>query len=238
MNGAARSAVRVAYTPDFCRLPSREAGLAARTWTVNHFLLAHGYLAVAVLSVIQSFVIPIPSEVTFGYAGVLASEHHLAIALVVIIGAVGELVGSSLAYFLFRWGGRPLVERYGRYVLVSPADLDRAERWLDGRGEWAVAIGRATPLIRMFVSWVVGISKMSYAKFAAFSFIGALAYAAALAELGYHLAPTWNHVYRDFKLAGYIIAVVVVLGVLAVARHRFVELRRGQLHAARVSRRQ
>ena len=195
---------------------------------MNHFLLAHGYLAVALLAVVQSFVIPIPSEVTFGYAGVLASQHHLAIAAIVIIGAIGELVGSSLAYFLFRWGGRPLVERFGKYLLVSPSDLDRAEHWLDGRGEWAVAIGRATPLIRMFVSWVAGISGMAYAKFAALSFVGALVYAAALAELGYHLAPTWNHVYHDFKLAGYIIAAIVVLGVLVVARHRFVEMRKGR----------
>src|SRR5665213_563975 len=113
---------------------------------MEHLLITHGYVAIVALAIIQSFIIPIPSEVTFGYAGVLAYEHHLNIVLAIILGTLGELVGSSLAYFLFRAGGRPLVERFGKYVLVTPRDLDRAERWLDGRGEYAVVVGRALPV--------------------------------------------------------------------------------------------
>ena len=195
---------------------------------MEHFLITHGYLAVIVLAFIQSFVVPIPSEVTFGYAGVLSYEHHLNIALAIIIGTLGELVGSSCAYLLFRAGGRPLVERYGKYVLISSRDLDRTERWLDGRGEYFIGIGRALPVLRLPVSWFAGIVKMQYAKFAVFSFVGTLVYACVLSGIGYGVGSAWTKVVHDFKLAGYVILVVVVLGALAVLRHRFVELRRQQ----------
>jgi len=200
---------------------------------MEHLLITHGYLALFALALIQSFIIPIPSEVTFGYAGVLAYEHHLNIVAAILLGTLGELIGSSCAYFLFRWGGRPLVERYGRYVLISTRDLDRAEHWLDGRGEYFIAIGRALPVLRLPVSWIAGIVKMAYAKFLAFSFIGTLVYACVLCGIGYGVGSTWTKVVHDFKLAGYLIFAVVVLAALAVLRHRYVELRHERMKTSR-----
>lgn len=204
---------------------------------MEHLLITHGYLALIALALIQSFIIPIPSEVTFGYAGVLAYQHHLNIVLAIILGTLAELVGSSCAYFLFRAGGRPIVERYGKYVLISTRDLDRAEHWLDGRGEYSIAIGRALPVLRLPVSWIAGIVKMQYAKFAVFSFIGTLVYACVLCGIGYGVGSAWTKVAHDFKLAGYAILVVVVLAALAVLRHRYVEFRHpGGAHSSSVKR--
>jgi membrane protein DedA with SNARE-associated domain len=200
---------------------------------MEHLLITHGYVAILALAIIQSFIVPIPSEVTFGYAGVLAYQHHLNIVLAIIVGTLGELVGSSIAYFVARKGGRPLIERYGKYVLVTPKDLDRAERWLDGRGEYAIAVGRALPVLRLFVSWIAGIAEMTYAKFAAFSFIGTLVYGSVLAGIGYGVGSAWTTVLHDFKLAGYVLAAIAVLGILAIARHRFVELHRSKAEAVR-----
>ena len=199
---------------------------------MEHLLITHGYLALFGLALIQSFIVPIPSEVTFGYAGVLAYEHHLNIVAAILLGTLAELIGSSCAYFLFRWGGRPLVERYGKYVLISTRDLDRAERWLDGRGEYFIAVGRALPVLRLPVSWIAGIVKMTYAKFLAFSFVGTLVYACVLCGIGYGVGSAWTKVARDFKLAGYFLLAVVVLGALAVIRHRYVELRRERMGSA------
>src|ERR1019366_2521060 len=112
--------------------------------------------------------IPLPSEVTFGFAGVLAHEGHMSLALVILFGTLAETMGSFIAYAIGRFGGRPVVERAGRYVLITPRDLDRAETWLDGRGEYAVAIGRAMPVIRLFSSVLAGMAEMQVAKFALF----------------------------------------------------------------------
>ena len=99
---------------------------------MESFLTSAGYAAVFLFGVLQAACIPIPSEVTFGFAGVLAYQGHLSFALVIIIGTVAEMIGSYISYAVGWFGGRPLVHKLGRYVLVTEADLDRAERFLVG----------------------------------------------------------------------------------------------------------
>ena len=193
---------------------------------MEHLLIGHGYLAVVVLAFVQASCIPLPSEVTFGFAGVLAHQGHLNLALVVAFGTVAETAGSFIAYAIGRFGGRPLVERLGRYVLITPKDLDRAETWLDGRGEYAVAVGRAMPVVRLFSSVIAGMAEMQVAKFGIFSLIGTAVYVAVLSSLGYAAASQWHRLIHDFALAGWVIAAVVVLvGVLGLAQ-RVRELKR------------
>lgn len=193
---------------------------------MEHFLIDHGYLAIVVLAFIEACCVPIPSEVTFGFAGVLAYQHHLNIFLVIIVGTLAELVGSCVSYAIGRIGGRPLVERLGKYVLVTSKDLDRAERWFDGRGEFGLAIARALPILRAFSSIIAGIADMAFAKFVLFSLLGTVVYATVLASIGYGVGSAWTTVYHDFSLAGYVILAIVLLAIAAVARHRIVELRR------------
>src|SRR6516225_11410459 len=104
---------------------------------MENFLTSAGYAGLILLGFLEAAGIPVSSEITFGFAGVLAYQGHLNLALVIIIGTLAELAGSYASYAVGRVGGRPLVDKIGRYVLVTEADVDRAERFLAGRGAWA-----------------------------------------------------------------------------------------------------
>jgi membrane protein DedA with SNARE-associated domain len=192
---------------------------------VESLLTHHGYLAICLLAFIESCVPFVPSEITFGFAGVLAHEGHFSLAVVILLGTLFELTGSCLSYGLGRIGGRPVVEKLGRKILITPKDLDRAETFLDGRGELAVVLGRALPLLRYFVSVVAGIAEMSAVRFAICSLVGTAIYATALSWLGYGLASQWQRVEHDFSLAGYALALVVVAVIAAGVVHRLRSLR-------------
>jgi len=192
---------------------------------MQSFLIHHGYFAVSLLAFLQASVVPLPSEITFGFAGVLAHEGHLSLILVIVLGTLAETAGSFIAYSIGRFGGRPLVDRVGRYLLITPKDLDRAEAWLDGRGELAVAIGRAMPLVRLFISVVAGIGEMRVVRFGICSLIGTALYVSVLSLLGYAAASEWNRILHDFSLAGWVIgALIVVVGAAALV-HRIRSLR-------------
>ncbi|HVB06391.1 MAG TPA: DedA family protein [Acidimicrobiales bacterium] len=200
---------------------------------MEHFLLSAGYGALVLLAFVEACCIPIPSEITFGYAGVLVAEHHLELGLVIVLGTLAELAGSYVAYTIGRQGGRPLVERAGRFALVTAKDLDRAERWLSGRGEFAVALGRALPVVRAFVSLVAGIARMPRLRFLVFSLIGTLVYVTVLTVIGDAVGKTWHRVAHGFSLAGYVVVALVVVAIAVYVRHRLREVRRERLAEAK-----
>src|SRR3981189_2338121 len=120
-----------------------------------HFLQSWGYLAIFGATLLSSMSIPVGSEVAIAYGGVLASgkvpgvaHDHLSLVLVILVATAGELVGSFIGYGIGYVGGRPLVDRLGKFVLLTHKDLDRAEEWFDHRGEWAVLFVRFIPLLR------------------------------------------------------------------------------------------
>ena len=108
------------------------------------------------LAFLEACCIPISSEVIFGFAGVLAYQGHLNLALVIIIGTLAELAGSYVSYAVGRVAERPVIERLGRYVLITRADINRTERFMDGHGSWAIPVGRVIPVVRSFTSLVAG----------------------------------------------------------------------------------
>ena len=122
---------------------------------MEHLLTTAGYAALILFGFLEAACIPISSEITFGFAGVLAFQGHLNLVLVIIIGSLAELAGSYVSYSVGRVGGRPLVERLGKYVLITRKDIDRAEHFLSGRGAWTVVVGRMLPVIRAFISIAV-----------------------------------------------------------------------------------
>lgn len=193
---------------------------------VQSFLIHHGYLAVSLLAFLQASFVPLPSEITFGFAGVLAHQGHLSLAGVIVLGTLAETAGSFIAYGIGRFGGRPLIERVGRYLLITPRDLDRAETWLDGKGEFAVILGRAMPLVRLFISVVAGIGEMRPLRFGLCSLAGTGIYVSVLSLLGYAAASQWNKILHDFALAGWVIgALVAVVAVFGLV-HRIRALRK------------
>jgi membrane protein DedA with SNARE-associated domain len=193
---------------------------------VESFLIQAGYGALILFAFLQGCCIPIPSEITFGFAGVLAYQGHLNLALVIILGTLAELAGSFVSYGVGRVAERPVIEKFGRYVLITKSDLDRAERFLAGRGGWAIPLGRVLPLVRSFTSLVAGFAGVPPLRFGVLSLIGTVIYAATVASIGYAVGSAWHRVTHDLSQAGYIIAAVVVVAVVAFVIVRLRELRR------------
>jgi membrane protein DedA with SNARE-associated domain len=200
---------------------------------MEHFLATWGYLALFAATLISSLGIPIGSEVAIGFAGALASgqvvsgsdHHHLNLIVVIVVATLGEIVGSCAGYAIGKFGGRPLVDRWGKYVLLTHRDLDRAEAWFDGRGESVVLFARFIPLVRSFISLAAGLAEMAFTKFLWLSAIGCLIWCAALASIGYSLGSSWHHVIKAFSYAGYIAIVLVIVGLVVVIGHRVRTLR-------------
>jgi membrane protein DedA with SNARE-associated domain len=193
---------------------------------MESFLTSAGYGALILFGFLEACCIPISSEITFGFAGVLAFQGHLNLALVIIIGSVAELAGSFTSFSVGRWGGRPLVDKVGRYVLITRSDVDRAERFLDGKGAWAVPVGRMIPVIRAFTSIVAGLIEMPPLRFTLLSAIGTVVYASALSSIGYGLGSAWKSVEHDLSVFGYVIVAVVVVVIVAFVVIRLRAVRR------------
>jgi membrane protein DedA with SNARE-associated domain len=193
---------------------------------MESFLSQYGYAAIFLFAFLEACCVPIPSEVTFGFAGVLAGQGHLNIVAVIVIGTVAELIGSLVAYGIGRVGGRPFVRRTGRYLLITHADIDRAERFFTGRGVWAVPLGRCLPVVRSFVSLVAGFVEVPVALFALLSLIGTAVWVTVISLVGYGVGNAWNKVNHDISLAGYGIVAVAVIAIAAFVVYRVRELRR------------
>jgi len=193
---------------------------------MESFLSQWGLAAVFLFGFLEACCIPIPSEITFGFAGVLAGEGRLNIVAVIIVGTLAELIGSFVSYTVGRVAERPMVERLGRYVLITKADLDRAERFLTGRGAWAIPVGRALPVVRAFTSIVAGFAGVPAVRFGILSLIGTVVYATVVASIGYGVGSAWHSVSHDISVAGYVIVALVVVAIAAFVLIRVRELRR------------
>lgn len=192
---------------------------------MQSFLTQYGLAAVFLFGFLEACCVPIPSEVTFGFAGVLAGEGHLNIVAIIIVGTVAELLGSLVSYTIGRVGGRPLVRRFGRYLLITQGDIDRAERFFAGRGAWAVLAGRALPVVRTFASIVAGFIEMPAMLFGVLSLIGTAIWVSVIALVGYGLGSAWERVAHGITVAGYAIVAVAVLAIVAFIAYRLRELR-------------
>ena len=199
---------------------------------MEEFLESAGYGAIFVLSFISSMGLPVGAEVALIYGGVLASGQvpgegkPLDLAVVIIVAIVAELLGSLAGYSIGRYGGRTLVDKVGKYVLLTHRDLDRAEAWFARRGEPVVLFGRFIPLLRSFVSFAAGLGEMTLGKFTAFTVIGCAVWCTALCSLGYSLGSSYNHVLKAFSAAGYVLGALAVVAIVVVFWHRLREYRR------------
>src|ERR1700760_948944 len=193
---------------------------------MESFLTSAGYAALILFGFLEAACIPISSEITFGFAGVLAYQGHLNLLLVIILGTLAELAGSYASYAVGRIGGRPLVHKLGRYVLVTESDVDRAERFLEGRGMWAIPVGRMLPFVRAFTSIVAGLGRIPAGKFGILSLIGTVLYAAALSSIGYALGSTWQSVSHGLAVVGYVLFALVVLAIVGFIAYRWRAVRR------------
>lgn len=186
--------------------------------TLTHFITqvisATGYIGVALLMGIESAAIPLPSEIIMPFAGFLVSEGRFSLWGVAMAGAIGSMVGSFVTYEIGAIGGRKLVERYGKYVLISEHDLALADKFFARFGLFATFIGRMLPVVRTFISVPAGISRVKRVPFFIYSFIGSYIWSYTLAYFGYKLGPAWATL-RE-RVHGFDTAVVllIIAGVL------------------------
>lgn len=158
---------------------------------IVHVISTLGYPGVALLMGIESAAIPLPSEIIMPFAGFLASEGRFNLFALAIAGGVGSAVGSALTYWIGKVGGRPLVERYGKYVLISAHDIEIADKFFARFGNISTFIGRLLPVVRTFISIPAGIAKVPFWPFVLYSFIGSAFWSYLLAYFGFKLGPAW-----------------------------------------------
>jgi membrane protein DedA with SNARE-associated domain len=173
-----------------------------------------GYSGVVLLMAIESACIPLPSEIIMPFSGYLVSTGQMNLWLVGIAGAVGCVLGSLVAYWVGSKGGRPLIEKYGRYVLVSPHDLDLADRWFANYGELIVFVSRLLPAIRTFIAFPAGVARMNLKRFVIYTFAGSLPWCLGLAYIGQKLGEKWN---QDDTLKTWFHRFDFVIGIIGVA---------------------
>ena len=195
---------------------------------------AVGYVGVALAVALETIVAPIPSEVILPMAGWKVSQSAADpsvvepltglpwnIPMAVAFATVGSLVGALVGYAIGAWGGRPILDRWGRYVGIGAEDLDRADRWFAKYGSWAVFIGRMVPLVRTFVSYPAGISHMHLGRFILYSTLGSLPWNLALIYAGFLLGENYEEIEAALKPYEYVIYAVVLV-VVAVLLGRWI----------------
>ena len=180
---------------------------------------ASGYLGIVILMGIESACIPLPSEIIMPFSGYLVFRGDFELFRVGLAGAFGCVVGSVPAYYLGLYGGRPLVERYGKYVLISHRDLDTADRWFDRYGDWAIFFSRLLPVVRTFISFPAGVARMNFPRFVAYTFIGSFPWCLGLAYVGMKLGENWDTLGVYFHRFDIVIGIVMALGALYYVWH-------------------
>src|SRR5258706_2637683 len=151
-----------------------------------------GYAGIVLLMAIESACIPLPSEIIMPFSGYLVSKGEFNLWLVGVAGASGCVVGSLVAYWVGMYGGRPLIEKYGRYILLSSHDLDLADRWFDRFGEVIVFASRLLPAVRTFIAFPAGVARMNLKKIMIYTFAGSLPWGIGLAYVGQRLGVSWD----------------------------------------------
>jgi len=187
----------------------------------TNLVASSGYIAIFLLSVAQSCCVPTSSELTLGFAGVLAAEGRLSFPGAVAVGVAGEVVGAYIAWLIGRSGGRAFVDRYGKYLLLSHSDLDRAEGWYDRHGTWGVFASRLLPVVRNFVALPAGVGEVPLVRFGLLTFAGSLIWDTAMAAIGYAIGTNYKSVMHGFSDAGYLLGAIVVIAIVVVIAHRY-----------------
>ena len=181
---------------------------------LEHAITQYGIFAVFLAMLLESACIPLPSEVIMPFAGFEAWLGHLSFWEAVIAGILGNLAGSLIAYVVGKWGGRPLLSRYGKYIFFSENHFNSAENWFSRYGSITVLLGRILPAIRTFISLPAGIAKMNVGKFVIFTIIGTIPWVYILAEVGYQLGKNWSTIDLHSHALTYIFAIILILAVI------------------------
>ncbi|MGA8070019.1 MAG: DedA family protein [Halobacteriota archaeon] len=184
--------------------------------TLSNFVISVierlGYTGVFVAMGLESACIPLPSEVIMPFAGFVVWKGELTLIGVALAGTAGSLAGSLVAYSVGAYGGLPVLERYGKYVLIRKSELDRAHAWFGRYGETAVLVSRVLPIVRTFISLPAGVARMDVKKFSLYTVLGSLPWCFGLAYVGVLLGPHWSDLEALFRY----LDIVVIAGIIGL----------------------
>jgi len=185
-----------------------------------------GYGGIVLLMAIESACIPLPSEIIMPFSGYLVSTGQMNLWLVGLAGAVGCVLGSIVAYYAGAWGGRPFIEKYGKYILISYHDLDLADRWFQRHGDITIFVGRLLPVIRTFIAFPAGVARMNLWRFNLYTFAGSYIWSLGLAWIGMKLGEHWNTLGVYFHRFDAAIGVILLIAVVWYVRRHLQHMKR------------
>jgi membrane protein DedA with SNARE-associated domain len=178
---------------------------------IVNFIGTTGYPSIFVLMSLESMVAPVPSEAVMPFAGFLVHSGRFSFTGVIFFSTLGSIFGSFISYYIGYWGGRPVVERFGKYLLLDKKDLDITERFFQKRGDITIFISRFIPLVRHLISIPAGIAKMNILKFIIYTIIGAGLWNAFLTYMGYILKDNWKEIMKYSHVVDIVVLVLMIV---------------------------
>lgn len=196
---------------------------------VQSVVAAGGYPFVFLFIMLESTLVPIPSELVMPFAGFMASQGKFSLPVILVINSVGALVGSGICYWIGVVGGKPFLVKYGKYFLVTQHEIARTEAFFARHGNKTILIGRFLPVIRHIISVPAGIARMPLPGFFLQTFLGSTIWGGVLIVLGYYVGANWKVFSNALKHVDHIIAAILVLALVALAIRFVVRRRRERL---------
>ncbi len=198
----------------------------------TYIIAEMGYLGVGFLMALESMIAPIPSELVMPFAGFLAAEERMTVSGIILATSMGSLIGSVISYYMGYFGGRPVVMKVGRYLLLNREHLDWTERWFARNGSWTILVSRFIPVVRHLISIPAGMGRMRLAPFCAYTLIGATIWNSFLLGCGFKLRKNWTLVQKySHELDLIVVALLAAATIWFVMTH----LRRSRVAAANCS---
>ena len=187
---------------------------------ITHLLSAGGYWWLFILMVMESMVLPVPSEAVMPFAGFLISQKVFSFAGVIFYSALGGLVGSLISYYIGFYGGTPFVKKFGCYLLLREDDLQKTERFFQKHGQKTIFISRFIPVVRHFISLPAGASRMNLGKFILYTTLGAGLWNAFLTWVGFALKENWTQIEKYTKYVDYFILLAILVAIVIIFQKR------------------
>jgi len=211
---------KITQVADTAKMAATEAHTGLTAWIADfatNFIESAGYTGILVLMMLESMVAPVPSEAVMPFAGFAIYEGTLNWPGVILFSTIGSIIGSLIGYWMGAKGGRPLVEKWGKYLLLDKHDLDVTEKWFKKRGDITVFVCRFIPLVRHVISIPAGMGRMNLMRFSIYTVIGAGLWNTILTIAGYYLKDHWSEIMKyshtiDYVIGGILIIIVLYYG--------------------------
>lgn len=188
-----------------------------------------GYPGVFILVTLESTLVPIPSELVFPFAGFLASKGVFSLPVLLFINSAGAMLGSGIGYWIGAAGGKPLLLKYGKYLLIRKHDIEKTQQWFERHGKATIFFARLVPVVRHIISLPAGVARMPLRAFFTQTFLGATLWGSFLILLGYYLGEHWEAVANNIKRFDLVFGVLIVVAVLLVAVRIYIKRRRERI---------